>query len=330
LQVKADLLIELSTLRYLAGETFASLAPLLQGEELAYAVAAAELLNEKDSRAHVRGGVAARAVVRSLTRDDHRAEALAALAPYVIGDQRQHVLSRVLAAARTSAKTLDAGYHGEILATIAPMLSRKEISEALTICHRVGDGAERASLLAAIVSYLGAEERGSILRDMLTAVREERHRGQCAGTWAEIADHLDESHLDEALAAVHAAYNWSPDKYLAKLGSHLNTRQFTEALEFARKYESNKVRSRVLAVLGRLVGGLTGSEICNEAVESAQAISNDDDRTEALAQLAPHLSRQALAETFAAVLDLPKEYSRAYHMAALAPRLDDVDICKAF
>ena len=77
----------------------------------------------------------------------------------------------------------------------------------------------------------------------------------------------------------------------------------------------------VLVALGPHLELEQSKEVFNAALSAAKSIANDDDRSRALAALAPYLTMKQLSEALTAIKDPYNPYEGSKTLAALIPYL---------
>jgi hypothetical protein len=268
-----------------------------------------------------------------------RAEALAALAPHLVDEQKQQVLDEALLAA---AQEIDHSYaRAKALAALAPHLAdeqkRQVLDEALAAAREIDDPYARAEALAALAPHLANEQKRQVLDEALAAAQEIERPYFRAEALAALAPHLvDEQKqqvLDEALlaAAQEIDHSYARAKALAALAPHLADEQKRQvldaALAAAQEIDHSYARAKALAALAPHLADEQKRQVLDKALAAAQEIDCSYACAEALAALAPHLAneqkRQVLDEALAAAREIDDPYARAEALAALAPRLVD-------
>ncbi len=129
--------------------------------------------------------------------------------------------------------------------------------------------------------------------------------------------------LQEALAAARAIADKDIQAWaLARLAPYLSEPLLRETLTAARaiEAESERIQAQALAMLVPRLGELGYGE---EALAVVQEIYYTKYRTQALARLAPHLSESLLQEALADIQASPKGYHQAEALARLTPYLSE-------
>ena len=260
------------------------------------------------------------AAARAIQDGYGQAKSLAMLAPYLP--------KPFLGEALTVAKTIGEEHNRlEALVELVPFLSEPEreqaLREALASAKAIQDKYWRATALGRLAFYLPEPEREHLLQESLEMARLVQNDYWQARALAELTPRLGElGYLEEALATVNAIKDecWRTEAlarlvpWLAKAG-HLK-----EALAATRAMEDEQWQAVALAGLapylpelllweaftlaqeledeywrGWALAGLTPrmAELGypEKALAVAQAIRGDPNRVEALARLAPHLTK---------------------------------------
>jgi tetratricopeptide (TPR) repeat protein len=284
------------------------------------------------------------AVVTAIPDDYLRAQALAALAPWLPAAEQPAVFDRALAAAiaitrdRSRAEALTA-----LSARVPAAGQRAVVDRALAAATAVTDDRSRADALALLAGGAPEAEQPAVLDRALAAaitVADDRARVEAV---ERLAPRLPPGLLAQALTATTAARtvagtsstesrnriaasnaitnDSSRAEALATLAPYLPTDLFGQALGAATTITDDQSRGEALAGLAPYLP----TDLFGQALGAATAIVSDSSRARALAALAPHLPSDLLGRALTAATAIVSDSSRAEALAALAPRLPAAD-----
>jgi hypothetical protein len=269
---------------------------------------------------------------RAIDREDARAEALAELSPYFDPPQRTAVLAEAL----TAANALGEDSPLE-LGEIAPYLDPAQRTAVLAAVTLIGDEEERAEALIHLASHLEPIQRTAAFTEALAAIRAIRDVGGRAKRLAALAPRLEplprQTVLAEALAAAKAidpeAKNDTDRMHsLLALAPHLEPVQRTDAIAAAWAISDEEDRFQALAALSRFLDPGQRQALLTDALLAAEAIADKWVRASSQLALAPLLDlgqrRAATADALAIAKTIGHEWARARALSALAPHLDEV------
>ena len=294
---------------YQRAEALAALAPHLAEAAQAEALELAGAFEAEKERAWVLGRLAAQlpevllgkslAIVRSIGDGYQRAEALAGLAPQLAGaplaealelagafedeKERAWLLGRLaphlpeplqgrsLAIARSIG---DEYQRAEALAGLAPQLSQPMLRQALEAAQAFADEGERAWTLGAVGMRFSGTERTRTLADALATVRVIKDEGRKAWALRELAPHLPEALLEEAL-------------------------------EVAQEMQGPASRASALSSVAPRLAPASRKEVLALALATARLIADATERAATMRILAPHLPEALEAKAWAELLALP-------------------------
>jgi archaellum biogenesis ATPase FlaH len=299
----------------------AILAPYLPPEQqpqvLTEALASAREIEDDTARAE---DLDEDQYTRAIGKEIARAEALAAMTPYLPPDLLPQALDVAREIGWKSARA-------EALAALAHRLAEPgHLQEALAAAGEIRDESDRARTLAVLAPHLPPD----LLKQALAAVREIRDADARARALAALASHLPPGEQPQVLAEALVAAGEIRDesdraRVLADLAPHLPPEQRTqvlaEALATARKIWWADDRARALVALAPHLLPEQQTQVLAEALAAAREIQRESDRAEALVALAPHLppelQPQVLAEALAAAMEIEDEWRRADALAVL-------------
>jgi hypothetical protein len=247
-----------ATRPYFRAEPLAALAPHLPHEYLADALEAtrhvdpylgasalAALVPQLDKellREALAIGLRAR-------RSEHRAHALAALAPQLPEDERAGLLEDALAAAN---EVTDSARRGPILAAIAVQLPEPQCVEtfgaALAAAQAVPEPAARAHALADIAAVAPDEQRDRIVEEAMLATYAIADCSKRADALIGLAPHLHDELLTRALALVGVPARDTLTDVLALVGVTLGDTQADAGASHAREMPPDFQRELFVAL----------------------------------------------------------------------------------
>jgi hypothetical protein len=309
-------------------EALAGLAPYLPSSLLPEALQASRRIHYWEARARTLVGLAPHlpeALLGNLleaaqeTKDEYaRALALTGSVPYLSPSLREKAVRDGLAAVRQIEWE---GSRAEALAGLVPYLPEALLKEAMGIARVIQYGDDRTRVLASLAPRLSE----SLLREALAAASEMRDEDARARAVIGLGPHLPENLLQEALTTVRdirdeggrarALVGLAP--YLAE---PLRDEVLQEALSVVRKIENEDILARTLA---EMIACLPEAceNVLHEGLELAYRIKDQNTRTQTLAELAQHLSKEQLQEVLTAVRLIESEEARAEPLVRLAPYL---------
>jgi hypothetical protein len=274
---------------------------------------------------------------------DARAEALAALAPYLEGQARAYALARGMEAALTTYREED---RPEALAALAPHLEGQAranaVARGLEASLTISDEWKRVRVRVALVSLLDGQARTDALAREVEAVLGIYDEWFRARALAVLALHLEGQPRADALARgveaalaireeEHSFPEWFRARALAALAPHLEGQAKADALAHgldAALTLWERDRAKAIAMLAPHLEGQAKADALAHGLDAALKIEDEDkqDRAEVLATLASQLEGQAKADALAhgldAALAIDVAHFRAKALAALAPHLE--------
>ena len=273
----------------------------------------------------------------------HRAEALSALVPQLVGEERRNVFQEMLAAARQVVVPSYQGsgavehLHAIALDALVPQLAGEErrivLQEALAATRQIADVAERAEALVALAPQLAGEERRIVFQEALAAAVQiatvryssESHQNEVLRALA-LQLMGEPALLQEALAAARQITNYYRAEVLEALAPKLagEPALLQGALAVAGQ-SGDHCCVEVLKALA-LAPQLAGEERCTvlqEALAVIRQMTGSYDRAKALVALAPQLAGEPvlLQEALAVAREMTGEDDRAEVLVALARQL---------
>jgi hypothetical protein len=237
---------------------------------------------------------------------DQPARTFAALADR-LPQQREHVLSRALDAAREVHEFARA----PTLADIGPRLDGALLDAAVAEALRIADPNGRARALAGLVDGLPPRARREAQRQLLEAglADDPEYRGQ---SLAVAAPHLPLPLRRTALAAARELDDES--RRVTALEALLPELPEPEALVAALELAAEELRARALASLAPS----SPPDVLERAVAAALELGSESNRRTALDGLIPHLASELLLEVLAGVRAARDDAVRVKAVAALA------------
>ena len=232
--------------------------------------------------------------------EKQRAQILIALALYLPTALTGLIpnLPEALAAVRTIS---DEDTHIKALIGLAPHLSLEQVRDVFTDSSE----AVRTKALIGLAPHLSLEQ----VREALTIARTIDNIEHRIEALKSLEKHLPE--IDRGSIA----------QELAKLQPHTISYEFDERSYFYAKEEWKQYESEQKEALVEFVIGLARLNCLNPALTVVQAIKNQEDRTQALIQLAPLLQDQSLTEALAITRQIGDAKYRARTLAAFVVRL---------
>ncbi len=288
------------------------------------------------------------AAVRCIRSDRSRAEVLANLAEPLAGEARSQVLEEALKAAE-SIDPEDS--RAEALAAVAARLGGDEglLGQVLDAVRRIGSGKTRADVLMVVAEQVTGE--ALLLREALETARGIDDKPFRAHTLAAVAEKLPQEDrsrvLAEALAAARdiggKARAWGPRLFpqagleesrtyalaavAEKLGGDERSRVLKESLEGARGIVDAQGRAEALVSVTDHMVGSARSQALKESLEAARGIVDAQGRAKTLASVAEHMAgserSQVLGEALTAARRIGDEGPRAHALAAVAGALEN-------
>jgi hypothetical protein len=244
----------------------------------------------------------AMAVVQEIKKGGQRVEALAGMVPYLPNVQRLQVLREALVATRE----LENEYQRmDALSKLIPcLLEPLLLQEALVIAQEIERTEYQERVLERLYSRLEellypqevlneARERWHAISraEILEEARKCKNAGTRAIILADLAPHLSEPQLQEALEAAQASEKeYDRVKVLRMLAPHLPEALLQDALVIAREMTSAQERAEALAGLVRHLPAVQQRQVLKEALAAAQVIGDEMVIAEALAKLVSRLA----------------------------------------
>jgi hypothetical protein len=304
-------------------EALAALAPRLSPDLLAQALDTVTAITDELYRAraltalapHLPPDLLARALdtATAITDERHRAEVLTGLAPHLPAVEQPAVLAQALDAATAITDDFRRGWRLAALASHLPPDPPPDLLAQLRDAATAITGNDsRAGALAALVPRLPAAERPAVLAQALDAATAIIGDGSRADALAALAPHLPAAEqravLAQAVAAVHPGSDIARE--VAALARHLPPDLLAQLLSAA-------------TAVTTITGGISSiSDARGEiAVSATFSSGRDSDRAQALAELAPHLPPDLLAQALETATAITDDDARAQALTGLAPHL---------
>ena len=279
------------------------LAPILSGDLLADALAAAKEIQDADARAR----------------------ALTGLAPHLPDNLRADAVRDALVAAKEIQHTYARAHALTWLAPHLPENLRADaVRHALAAAKEIQDPFDLARALTELAPHLPENLLPDAVRDALAAAREIRDSDHRARALAGLAPHLPENLRADALAAAKEIQDQGArSRALTGLVPHLpeNLRADTvrDALVAAKQIQDQDARASTLTGLASHLP----ENLLPDALAAAKKIRNEYSRANALIGLASHLPENLLPDALAAAKRIPDPYHRARALTGLAPHLPE-------
>ncbi len=269
---------------------------------------------------------AALAAVQGIKSGFDRAIAIAYLAPYL----PEPLLGEALDAALAAVQGIKSGFDRVVtIAYLAPYLTEPLLREELIIAQKIDNQEMRIKALVRLASsVLPGPLRNEAINVALAAMRGAKAPSACAEVLAELAPHLSEPLLLEALAVARKiSYERDRAKALAGLARYLPDslagEALSESLAIARRVGDSYHRAKALAELAAYLPEL----LPGEALRAAREVEDLERRVEMLAELAVRLPEpllsELLREALMAVQDIGDSVRQASALAGLSPYLPE-------
>ncbi|MEV0560988.1 hypothetical protein [Dactylosporangium sp. NPDC050588] len=284
------------------------------------------------------------AAARTVDPPDHRARALAGVAPCLPEPRRAEVVAEAFASAllaRYPSQRADA------LAAVAPHLSPAQLASARAAAGAVEEGEHRVSALAGVAAYLPEPDRTAVLSGALATADALGDAGARAralsslGPFAldealdaatatasataldRLVPHLREDQVEVAFAAT-LALDWTDRAFvLRRLAPRLSPGQLDRALAAAGDITSPRSRFDLYCTLAPSLPPQRVARL----LEAAGELRGDHDRRDAWSGLAPYApepaGRDALTRALAVTTAIHSRIHHAHAVAALAPYLPE-------
>jgi hypothetical protein len=262
-------------------------------------------------------------IVRSISHEQSRAQALSALAPLL---PVQLLADALLAVQNIS----DEYYRVQALSALAPLLSPHQqqavLAQALNTALNISDKWNRAQALIALAPLLSPHQQQAVLAQALQAALTISDDDERAQALIALAPHLPAQLLPEALqAALTISDDDERAQALIALAPLLPPDQqqalLAQALLAAQNISDQSSRAQALIALAPLLPPDQQQTLLAQALLAAQNISHEWNRAQALSALAPHLPAQLLPEALQAAQNISDEWRHAQALIALAPLL---------
>lgn len=245
-----------------------------------------------------------------------RAEVLSRLIP--------HLPEALLEEALTVIQTIDESVQAEALAALAlRLIGLGRHQKALEIARTIEDKRTRMTILTAIVSNVAEPLKEQVLQEALTIARSIRRASDRVEAIVELTPHLPGSLREEILRETVVAVWWygSYAKAFAKLAPCLPESLLEIVLDIARTVEDDKTKVAILENLVPHMPEPLKTQALRETLTALRTYGRISDRAEALAELAPHLSKPLLREALTSAQAIEDEGDRANVLRKLVPHL---------
>lgn len=251
--------------------------------------------------------------VLAVDNDEVRSKALAALVPYLKGEQRADVVRQGL---ETAFGISDEKRRTRALVALASHLEGDFLRQALDAALMIADERRRAETLEALAPRL----KGDLFCQALEAtllIADEKGR---AKVLAALAPHFDAEQFRLVLKTVSSIFDgWSKIHILAALAPHLKGDLFRQALEAALAIAEEQWRAKAVAVLAPYLKG----DLQRRALEGALTIKNETFLVEVLITVFPYLEGELRLQGLRVATTVTYDKGRAQALTALAPHLCD-------
>ncbi len=261
------------------------------------------------------------AIVRSIQDGYQRCDALAALAPYWLDNQRSDVLGEALATVQLMGNE---SARGRTLAAYAPYLPKELLGKALTIALSIDKKSVSADAVIALAPHLSKE----LLDKALIAVRSIKNEYVRANALSRLASYLPDNQcvsvFSETLIIIRSIVDetireLALSNFIGYLPKSKHTIMFDEILVVIQSIESEHSRVRALQELAPHLS----KELMYEAITDAHLVKDEFSRIAVLRALAPPLSKEILGEILAHVRSFPRMVDRVGALDELAPHLSE-------
>jgi hypothetical protein len=316
-------------------DAICAMAPHLDGPQLTVAVDAA----------------------RSIQREGDRTIALGGLLPHVDEERRSDLSREALDSALATVRYPRTYLHEVIALTsrLNPQQRSVALREALVSAKTIDDVAPWVRALALLAPHLDASRRAEVLRSALDKARNIRQRDKRVSAVAAIAPRLDsperERVIEEALDMMRSM-QWAIIEALIALAPDLNTEQryvaFRETVQAVFKHQRGWWLKKDLRLLmphldAPNIESFWTAERCDWPLSildlsefaacvgapqvawlfaHAQSLNDKEERTIALARIAPHLGEPGQAEVLREVVEAARTLPNAEALSWLAPHLE--------
>jgi hypothetical protein len=231
------------------------------------------------------------AAARTISRGDHRARALALLAPYLPADQRAEVMTQAFEA--VTGRPLDF----LTLVELGPRLPAELFDAAHAAANALGEPVLRTRALAALAPLAPADDRERVLGQVLDGLAR-----------------MPQGVVHDSARAVG----------LTRVTPDLPAGLLDEALLIAVQVISPSGKARALGAIARRLPAERRAPVLARAVRAA-ATGKPAEQAHALVELASSLSPDLLTVALAAADHLDEPDARARALAGLAPALPVAD-----
>jgi hypothetical protein len=250
------------------------------------------------------------------------AQALTSLASVLPADERPGVLAQALDAVNAMSNGYDRTLYSAVLAGMARYLSPELVAQALDAVTAISDDYSRADALAGLAILLPASERPSVLAqalDAATAISDDFDRVRVLAC---LASHLPPELLGRALATATAITDdHCRAMALTYLAPHLPTPLLAQAVDVATAIRSNYSRAEALTDLASLLPVGDRSGVLAQALDAATNIRDVKALTRLALLFQGDERHGVLAKALDAAAIISNGYSRSEALANLAPHL---------
>lgn len=260
-------------------------------------------------------------VIFSIERQDERARAFAALAPYLSPE----LLSESMQAIKSIE---DDGERAATLAKLAPHLSDDLSRAAFMVARELLPPDARALALAALAPNLLAMARAEALGDALAAALAIEDRYSRVVALVDLESHLTDDLRRRALLEALRAARSIPDegerrRALVYLVPHLLDDQLADALADAYTIIDPVERGPALSALLPQLPPNPRHTVARDVIALARSVDSPPLQASILAAVAPVLPDHLLDEAIEAARKIDTPYDRLHVLTALLPRRPD-------
>ncbi|MBL7501951.1 NB-ARC domain-containing protein [Frankia nepalensis] len=254
-----------------------------------------------------------------------RAEALAALSPYLSADQHEQVQAEATASVRAAAAT-ESHVLASALARLVPHLPVDLLPAAVAAGRSVVNAAHRSAVLRELAAHVPPDGRQQVVEEALTAASAVDNPHLRARALAQVAPLLPAERrgqvLEQALAAATAV---SETRFraeaLAELAPHLPPDLIVEAVAAVDLFDDGFSRALAWAGLApHLPEDIPGPSLA-EALTACMNLDDPPFQARALAWLAPYLPADLLSDALATGIAFDQSYAVGWAVAGLTPYL---------
>ena len=261
-------------------------------------------------------------VASSIDLESRQSELLAELAPLLASPllHRALVLTQDMQNQDSRAKALV-----KIAVHLPPHLLR----DAVVIAEGITNDRLRTKTIVELLPYLGPSEREVVLRKAVTQAHQIEDPEQFVGVVGALVPLLSplerELVLDKALELIPSIRNtWRLSSTLVQLSSNLTQSQLHKAINIVRSTSAQGQEQAALADMVKLASNLIPSErepVLLEVMTKAKTIREDPNCAKTFVELAPHLKPSQVRQAIKLARSIKSDEERCEAIAELACKL---------